>query len=84
MSKVLISLPDDLLKRIDREVHARRSSRSRFIQEAARRELGWASVEVIGAALVRGRDALSGVGNFESTQMIRRQRLALDARDRRR
>ena len=41
MAKVLISIPDDLLERIDREAGARGSNRSRFLQDAARRELGW-------------------------------------------
>ena len=35
MAKVLISMPDDLLDRIDREARARGSNRSRFVQEAA-------------------------------------------------
>jgi len=34
MAKVLISLPDDLLERIDREADVRGSNRSRFLQEA--------------------------------------------------
>jgi predicted transcriptional regulator len=84
MAKVLISLPDDLLERIDREAHARGSNRSRFLQEAARRQLGWPSAETLGAALRRGREALAGVGSFESADLVREQRLALDADDRRR
>ena len=84
MTKVLITLPDDLLDRIDREARVRRSSRSRFIQDAARRELSWPSVETIDAAIARGRQALADVGSFESATIVRRQRLARDARDRRR
>lgn len=34
MAKVLISLPDDLLERIDREADVRGSNRSRFLHEA--------------------------------------------------
>jgi predicted transcriptional regulator len=84
MAKVLISLPDDLLERIDREAEARGSNRSRFLQEAARRELGWPSADALGAALKRGREALADVGSFESADLIREQRLARDAGDRRR
>jgi predicted transcriptional regulator len=84
MVKVLISLPDDLLDRIDREAQARGTDRSRFLQEAALRELSWPSAEALGVALERGREALAGVGSFESAELIREQRRAGDADDRRR
>jgi len=84
MAKVLISMPDDLLERIDREADARGSSRSRFLQDAARRALGWPSGDALEAALMRGREALASVGAFESAELIREQRLARDADDRRR
>ena len=84
MAKVLISLPDDLLQRIDREARARGTNRSRFLQEAARRQLEWPSADSLGAALQRGREALAGVGTFESADLIREQRRARDAGDRRR
>lgn len=84
MAKVLISVPDDLLQRIDREVRARGSTRSGFLQEAARRHLGWPTAKALDAALNRGREALHGAGHFESTELIREQRQARDAHDRRR
>ena len=84
MVKVLISLPDDLLERIDNEVRAHGGNRSGFLQEAARRQLGWPTAESLTAALERGRDALAGVGRFESADLIREQRQARDAGDRRR
>lgn len=80
----MISLPDDLLARIDRAAAARRTSRSTFIQEAARRELGWPDPAAIDAALERARAALAGVGRFESARLIRSERDRRDARDRRR
>jgi predicted transcriptional regulator len=82
--KVMISLPDDLLTRIDRAAAERRTSRSAFLQEAARRELGWPDPEAIDAALERGRVALERAGGFESTELIRTERDSRDARDRRR
>jgi len=82
--KVMISLPDDLLERIDRAAAERRTSRSAFIQEAARRELGWPDPAAIDAALERARAALAGAGRFESAELIRAERDARDARDRRR
>ena len=84
MAKVLISLPDDLLERIDSEVRARGGNRSGFLQEAARRELVWPTAESLDAALERGRNALAGVGSFESAELIRELRQARDASDRRR
>jgi len=84
MAKVLISLPDDLLRRIDSEVRAHGGNRSSFFQEAARQRLGWPTAESLNAALERGRDALAGVGGFESADLIREQRHERDAGDRRR
>jgi hypothetical protein len=79
MTKVLITVPDELLERIDREARARRLTRSRFIEEAARRELGSPGSDVIGAALELSRQALAAVGPFESSDLIRRDREARDA-----
>ena len=84
MTKVLISLPDDLLERIDRAAQARGSSRSRFLQDAARSQLGWPNADALGAALKAGREALAGTGPFESADLIREVRDARDADDRRR
>jgi predicted transcriptional regulator len=79
MTKVLVSVPEELLQRIDREAKARRVSRSRFIEEAARHELGLAGADVVDAALERARRALAGVGEFESADLVRRDREARDA-----
>ena len=84
MAKVLISVPDDLLRRIDREARARGSSRSGFLQEAALRQLGWPTTEALESAVKRGRDALAGAGAFESADLVRRDRQKRDAADRRR
>jgi hypothetical protein len=84
MAKVLISLPDDLLDRIDSEVRAHGGNRSGFLQEAARRRLGWPTAVSLSAALERGRNALAGVGGFESADLIREQRRERDVGDRRR
>lgn len=84
MGKVLISIPEGLLAEIDREASARGASRSAFIQEAARRELGMPSAARVRAALERGRQALRDVGPFEAAEEIRAGRDALDAADHRR
>jgi metal-responsive CopG/Arc/MetJ family transcriptional regulator len=84
MPKVMISMPVDLLERIDREAAARRSSRSASLQEAARRELGWPDPAAIDAAVERARAALAEAHRFESAELIRTERDARDERDRRR
>jgi Arc/MetJ-type ribon-helix-helix transcriptional regulator len=83
-TKVLVTMPDDLLERIDRETKSAGSTRSDFLQEAARRQLGWPDPTAIDAALERGRAALAEVGSFESAELIRSEREERDARDRRR
>jgi len=83
-TKVMISLPSDLLARIDQVAAERRTSRSSFIREAARRELGWPDPGAIDAALERARAALSGAGTFDSGELVRAERDRRDARDRRR
>ena len=80
----MISIPDDLLERVDRAAGERGTSRSAFLQEAARRELGWPDRAAFDTALKCGQSALAGAGAFESAELIREERDARDARDRRR
>ncbi|MFN8217758.1 MAG: ribbon-helix-helix protein, CopG family [Solirubrobacterales bacterium] len=82
--KVLVTIPDELLERIDRETAILGQTRSDFLQEAARRQLGWPDPLAVDAALRRGRVALTGLGSFESAEVIRAQRQERDARDQRR
>jgi predicted transcriptional regulator len=79
MTKVLISVSDDLLDRIDRLAKARGSTRSRFFEEAAQHELGWPEPERLDEALARAREALAGYSSFESADLIRRDRDLRDA-----
>lgn len=83
-TKVLVTMPTDLLERIDRETESLGQTRSEFFQEAVRRRLGWPDPLVVDAALLRGRSALSDLGEFESADLIRAQREERDARDQRR
>jgi hypothetical protein len=84
MARVLISMPDALLERIDRQVQQSGGIRSGFLQAAAHLQLGWPDPPTLDAALARGREALAGVGAFDSTRLIRAERDARDAADRRR
>jgi len=83
-TKVLVTMPDDLLERIDRESKSLGQTRSVFLQEAARRRLGWPDPLAVDAALLRGRAALGELGSFESAEVIRSQREERDAGDQRR
>jgi predicted transcriptional regulator len=79
MGKVLISVPDELLERIDRAAKARKTTRSRFLEEAAQHELGWPTAESMDAAVKRAREALASAGPFEAGDVIRRDREVRDA-----
>jgi predicted transcriptional regulator len=79
MAKVMISLPDDLLARIDHEARQRGTSRSALLQDAARRELGKPDPAKLDAALARSRARFAKTGRFEAAQLIRAER---DSRDR--
>jgi predicted transcriptional regulator len=83
-AKVMISLPPDLLERLDRVARERGTSRSAFLQGVVRRELGWPDPVAFDAALDRGRRALAAAGAFESAELIREERDARDERDRHR
>lgn len=82
--KVAISIPDELLERIDREAQRRGISRSDVILNAARHELDRPGSAQIDAAIERGRAALAGAGRLESAVLIHADREAHDTRDRRR
>ena len=79
-----MTIPEDLLARIDCEAERLDWTRSDFLQEAARRQLGWPDAATIDRALDRGRAALAGVGSFESADAIRAERDERSKRDRRR
>lgn len=80
----MVSIPDGLLERIDREARRRQASRSGFLREAALRELGHPDPDVARRALAAARQAVAGTGPFESAELIREERDARDERDRRR
>jgi hypothetical protein len=79
MAKVMISLPDELLHRIDDEARRRGSSRSAFLRDAARHELGWPDPAALDAAVARAREAVQGAGAFDSTALVRAERDARHA-----
>lgn len=83
MTKVLISLPEDLLAAIDREADARGLSRSAFLRAAAEHELRWRNPARVMAALARGQAAMAGLGPADAAEEIARTRRERTERDRR-
>lgn len=74
MSKVMVSLPDDLLALLDAEVKRRSTSRSALLATAARRELARQDPADLAAAIERSERRFSGVGSFESADLVRSDR----------
>jgi len=72
--KVMVSIPDDLLARIDADARERGESRSAFLQEAARVRLGEPNARALAAIeSVRGLfDDVVGVP--PAAEIIRRDR----------
>ncbi len=71
MSKVMVSLPDDLLGRIDDEARRRAMSRSALLAQAARRELERRDPETVAAAVARSQARFAANGKFESADLVR-------------
>ena len=74
MSKVMVSLPDDLLAQLDAEVQRRSTSRSALLAIAARRELARRDPADLAAAVERSERRFSAAGRFESADLIRSDR----------
>jgi metal-responsive CopG/Arc/MetJ family transcriptional regulator len=74
MSKVMISLPDDLLARLDAEAARRLTTRSGLLASAARHELERADLHLVDEAVARSRARFAGAAHFESADLVRAER----------
>jgi metal-responsive CopG/Arc/MetJ family transcriptional regulator len=74
MSKVMVSLPDDLLAQLDVEVKRRSTTRSALLAAAARRELARQDPAELSAAVERSERRFRDAGSFESADLIRSDR----------
>jgi hypothetical protein len=74
MSKVMVSLPDDLLAELDAEVKRRSTSRSALLAAAARRELARQDPAELAAAIDRSERRFRGAGSFDSAALVRSDR----------
>jgi metal-responsive CopG/Arc/MetJ family transcriptional regulator len=72
MAKVMVSIPDDLLERIDMQARAKHETRSGFLRELAERELAAeASGERAGIEALLGEPVRLG---GDAARLIRRDR----------
>lgn len=70
----MISMPDELLKRIDARARKRKLSRSAFLRQAAEQELRIPTRDEIERALSEGQALLADVGPFDAAALIREDR----------
>jgi metal-responsive CopG/Arc/MetJ family transcriptional regulator len=83
MAKVMVSLPDELLHRIDAEARRRATTRSGFLQEAAARALDRSEPEAMGRAIDRTRELVAKAQlQGDSAALVREERGRREERDR--
>lgn len=71
MSKVMVSLPDELLGRLDVEARRRSTSRSALLALAAEKELDRRTPEQVADAIARSEERFRHAGSFESAHLVR-------------
>lgn len=71
MAKVMVSLPADLLARLDEEARRRSMSRSALLAAAARRELRRRDPEAVVAAITRSEERFRSAGAFDAARLVR-------------
>jgi len=74
MAKVMVSLPEELLRQIDREAERRSVSRSALLAAAARRELDRPDPNAVAEAIARSERRFAEAGAFEAADLVRRDR----------
>ena len=74
MAKVMVSLPEELVREIDREARRRSVSRSALLAAAARRELARPDPDAVSEAIARSERRFESAGAFEAADLVRRDR----------
>ncbi len=74
VAKVMVSLPDDVLERVDAEARRRSTSRSALLTLAVRRELDRRDPAAVDAAIARSRERFRSAGAFEAADLVRADR----------
>ncbi|MHB8219071.1 MAG: ribbon-helix-helix protein, CopG family [Acidimicrobiales bacterium] len=74
MSKVMVSLPDELVRDIDEEARRRSMSRSALLAAAARRELARRDPRTVAEAIARSEERFRSAGEFDAVELVRQDR----------
>lgn len=74
MTKVMVSIPADLLAQIDEEAKRRSTSRSVLLATAARRELARRDPAALAEAVARSEQRFASAGSFEAGELVRADR----------
>ncbi|MGH9044728.1 MAG: ribbon-helix-helix protein, CopG family [Acidimicrobiales bacterium] len=74
MSKVMVSLPEELIREIDEEAQRRSVSRSALLAIAARRELARPDRGAIDEAIGRSERRFRTAGSFDAADLVRHNR----------
>ncbi len=74
MSKVMVSIPDELLARVDQEAKRRSVSRSALLAAAVRRELDRRDSDAVAEAVARSEQRFARSGRFDAGEMVRADR----------
>jgi len=74
MSKIMVSLPDELVRDIDEEARRRSTSRSALLAAAARRELARRDPEALAEAIARSERRFRTAGAFDAAELVRQDR----------
>jgi len=74
MSKVMVSLPEELLQEVDEEARRRSISRSALLAAAARRELARTDPGAIDEAIRRSERRFRAAGSFDAADLVRQDR----------
>ena len=70
----MISLPEDLLRRLDGEARRRSMTRSGLLAAALQRELARRDPDEVAAAIARSEARFRTAGSFEATDIVRADR----------
>ena len=73
-SKIMVSLPEQMVHEIDEVAQERSMSRSALLAAAARREIARPNPDGINDAMVRSEQRFRAAGRLEAAELVRRDR----------
>lgn len=74
LSKIMVSLPEELLKEIDEVARQRSVSRSALLATAVRREIARPNPADVDNAITRSEQRFRTAGRFEAADLVHRDR----------